>query len=77
MHYVRQVKNINVTQKYVENLSGFLWNKGALRFSTLKRYCSHTPPSERFYCKYQLIVSFHGSLSTIAAGEIKPVTFLL
>lgn len=65
-------------KKYVANLSGFLWNKGVFSaLSSLKWYCFHTPPSERFNCEYQLIVSFHGSLSTIAAGEIKPVTFLL
>lgn len=74
---MRQVKNINVTSKYAENLSGFLSNKGVFGFSSASLYCFHTAPSERFYCKYQLIVSFHGSLSTIAAGEIKPVTFLL
>lgn len=53
------------------------WTKGSVGFSSASLYCFHTGPSERFYGKYQLIVSFHGSLSTIAAGEIKPVTFLL
>lgn len=51
--------------------------KDSFGFSAASLYCFYTVPSERFDCKHQLIVSFHGSLSTIAAAEIKPVTFLL
>lgn len=40
-------------------------------------HTAYIPVAEQFCSKSWFIVSFHGSLSTIAAGGIKPMTFLL